>query len=357
MRDGTGGGSDGTGGGSDDPGGVAGGTVGGSDVSVGVELTPEHPIDDLASFAVTAEAAGFDAAFVSSHYNNRDPFVAATRMAAATSSIRLGPGVVNPYETHPVTLASRVASLAEASDGRALFGIGAGDRSTLSNLGVARDRPLRRVLESFDLARSLWAGERVDHDGTFVARDAGLNFEPPGKIPVFVGAQGPDMTRMAAKHADGVLFNGAHPRDVEWAAERVAEGREERPSSRGAVSLLAYASVSVAASRERAREAARIPVAFVVGGAAPPVLDRHDVDRSIASRIADRVSAGEFEAAGSMVTEQMLDAFCIAGTPASVRERIEALSRHVDGVVAAAPLGPDVETAIELAAEALTPLE
>ena len=321
-------------------------------VRFGVEITPEHPIDDLVGFAKTAEAAGFDGVFASSHYNNRDPFVALSRMAAATESVRLGPGVVNPYETHPVSLASRVASLAEASDGRAMYGIGAGDRSTLANLGFEQERPLRRVLESFKVAEDLWAGERVDHDGTFVARDAGLNFEPPGEVPVYVGAQGPHMTRMAAKHADGILYNGSHPRDFEWAAERVEEGRADRPAAYGESSFLAYASVSVDEDEAAARDAARIPVAFIAGGAAPPVLDRHGVDLEAAEAVGDAVSAGEFREAGGLVTDRMLDAFCIAGTPSTVADRVEEILTYADGFVAAAPLGADVDRAIELTADA-----
>ncbi|WP_323674522.1 5,10-methylenetetrahydromethanopterin reductase [Halorubellus sp. PRR65] len=327
--------------------------VASGDVRFGVEVTPEHPVEDLVGFAQTAEEVGFDAVFASSHYNNRDPFVALSRMAGATERVRLGPGVVNPYETHPVTQASRVATLAEASDGRALYGLGAGDGSTLANLGVDQDRPLRRVLESFKVAQDLFDGERVDHDGTFVASGAKLNYEPPGEVPVFVGAQGPHMTRMAAKHADGVLYNGSHPRDVAWAAERVAEGREDRPDEYGDVSFLAYASVSIAEDETAARDAARIPVAFIVGGAPPPVLDRHGIDGERAASVGDAVSAGEFRDAGAAVTDAMLDAFCIAGTPADVSERFDAILDHADGIVAAAPLGPDVDAAVELTAEAL----
>ena len=327
--------------------------VASGDVRFGVEITPEHPVEDLVGFAETAESVGFDGVFASSHYNNRDPFAALSRMAEATERVRLGPGVVNPYETHPVTQASRVATLAEVSDGRAMYGLGAGDRSTLANLGVDQDSPLRRVLESFKVAQDLFAGERVDHDGTFVAKDAGLNYEPPGEVPVFVGAQGPHMTRMAAKHADGILYNGSHPRDVAWAADRVAEGRSDRPDEYGDVSFLAYASVSVAEDEAAARDAARIPVAFIVGGAPPPVLDRHDLDREAAEAVGEQVSAGAFGEAGALVTDAMLDAFCVAGTPTTVADRLDALLEHVDGVVAAAPLGPDVDTAIELTAAAV----
>jgi len=321
---------------------------------IGIELTPEHPVERMARLGEHAEASGFDTVFSSSHYNNRDPLVALDRIGVRTDEIRLGPGVVNPYETHPVTLASRVASLDEASGGRAVFGIGAGDRSTLENLGFDRDRPLRRVLEAFRVAQDLFAGERVDHDGTFRAIDAGLNFEPPSEqIPVYVGAQGPHMIRMAAKHADGVLLNGSHPKDFAWAAEQVEAGLQERPDDRGAFDFAAYASVSVAADGEAAREASRPPVAFIAAGAAPPVLDRHGIDHERAEEIGEYISAGDFEAAFGAVTERMTDAFCIAGTPQRVEKRIDAVMEHADSFVAGSPLGPDLDEAIRLAGSAL----
>ncbi|ELZ21029.1 methylenetetrahydromethanopterin reductase [Haloterrigena salina JCM 13891] len=323
------------------------------DATWAIELTPEHPPDRIADLAARAEAVGFDAAFASSHYFNRDPFVVLSRMADATDDLRLGPGVVNPYETHPVKLAAQTATIDEVSDGRAVFGVGAGDRSSLSNLGVERDRPLRRVLETFDLARDLWNGETVTHEGTFTARDASLNLDPAGEIPVYVGAQGPHMLRMSAKHADGVLINAAHPRDLEWAAGELEEGLRERPDDAGDFESLAFASVSVAGDEEAAREAARPPVAFIVGGAADPVLERHDIDREAANEVSEALERGDLNEAFGRVTPEMIDAFCIAGTTETVAERFEAALEHVDGIVVGSPLGPDLEDAIERASEAL----
>jgi 5,10-methylenetetrahydromethanopterin reductase len=319
---------------------------------IGVELTPEIPVSRLTDLSVTAESVGFDSVFVSHHYNNRDEFVTLAQIAAATDEIALGPGITNPYETHPVTLASRMATLEEFADGRGLFGIGPGDRSTLANLGYEQESALRRVLETMRVARRLWAGERVDHDGTFEAVDAGLNYEV-GEIPVYVGAQGPHMTRMSGKYADGILFNGSHPRDIAWARERVDEGLTDRPDELGSFDLAAYASVSVAPDAASAREAARPPVSFIAGGAPPPVLDRHGIDHDRAAEIGDAIGAGEFSDAFDLVTEQMLDAFCIAGPPESVGDRIAAILETADSFVMGAPLGPDLETAIELTGASL----
>jgi 5,10-methylenetetrahydromethanopterin reductase len=320
----------------------------------GVELTPEHPVERVVDLGVEAERVGFEDVYLSVHYDNRDPFAALSRLAERTTEVGLGPGVANPHDRHPLTLASQVATLDEASDGRARFGIGPGDPTTMRSLDAVEDRGLRPVLETFRVARRLWAGERVDHDGTFAAVDAGLNFEPPqgASIPVHVGGEGPHMCRMSAKHADGLLFNGSHPDDLAWARDRVEEGRAERPDDRGPFALVAYASVSVAEDDEAAREAARPPVAYIAAGAAPPVLDRHGVDPERAGEIGDHLSAGEFGAAFDLVTPAMVEAFCMAGGVEAVADRMARVLDHADGIVVGSPLGPDLDTALSLAAEA-----
>ncbi|SNZ12413.1 5,10-methylenetetrahydromethanopterin reductase [Natronoarchaeum philippinense] len=319
----------------------------------GIELTPEHPVAETVEHAESAESEGFDAIFAASHYFNRDPFIALDRIAAATEEVQIGPAAANPYDTHPVTLASRMATLQEVSDERGVFGVGPGDKSTLSSLGVERDRPLRRVLESFKVAQDLWAGERVSIDGTFTASDAGLEYDVEGEIPVYVGAQGPHMIRMSAKHADGVLINASHPDDFAWAADRVAEGKDERPDERGEFDVAAYASVSVAEDADAAREVARQPVAFIAAGAAPPVLDRHGLDADAAETIGDAIERGDFGEAFDAVTPAMIDAFSVAGTPEDVADRIEKILQYTDSFVAGTPLGPDQEEAIALLSAAL----
>jgi 5,10-methylenetetrahydromethanopterin reductase len=321
---------------------------------LGVELSPEEPTAETVELGRLAEREGYDAVFASTHYNNRDPFAALARLAVETDEPWLGPGVANPLDRHPVALASAVATLDEASDGRAAFGIGPGDPATLRGLGVAEDRGLRPVLEAFRVARRLWAGERVTHDGAFEAADAGLNYEPPqgASIPVYVGGEGPHMCRMAAKHADGLLYNGSHPDDLAWARERVTEGEAERPDDRGAFDLAAYASVSVASEPAAAREAARPPVAFVAAGSSPPVRERHGIDGDRADRIDDLLGTGEFSAAFDLVTPAMIEAFSMAGTVETVTERMAATLEHADSLVVGSPLGPDPGTAISLAAEA-----
>ena len=316
----------------------------------GVELTPDVPGDELATLAGRAERAGFGAAFVSSHFNNRDPFVTLGQLTRETDALALGPGVLNPYDVHPARIASAMATLDEAGDGRAILGIGAGDRSTLEKLGLERNRPVGRVAETIRVARQLWNGDQVDHQGTFGLEAASLSY-PARSLPVYVGGQGPQMLRMAATVADGVLANAAHPAEYEWIAEQVSQGLENRPDHRGDVRLAAFASVSIARSAETAAAAARPPVAFIAAGTPDRVLDRHPVDREQIHRVREALAGGDHGRAYELVTPAMIDRFAIAGTVEEVAERVTSLQAHVDAIVAASPLGPDRSEAIELLGE------
>jgi len=85
------------------------------------------------------------------------------------------------------------------------------------------------------------------------------------------------------------------------------------------------------------------------------VLDRHGIDVGLAEEIGDLVSAGEFRPAFEKVSDPMIDAFCVAGTPEDVAGRMATIREDADGVVAATPLGPDRATAIDLLADATVP--
>jgi len=57
-------------------------------------------------------------------------------IADGTETIKMGPGVTNPYVRSPAITASAVATLDEISNGRATLGIGPGDKATFDALGI-----------------------------------------------------------------------------------------------------------------------------------------------------------------------------------------------------------------------------
>jgi 5,10-methylenetetrahydromethanopterin reductase len=306
-----------------------------------VELVADRPVEEVVSLAQVAEDEGFDCVWVTDHYNNRNPFVTLTAVAGATEEVSIGPGVTNPYYAHPAYTANAVATLDEYSGGRARLGIGPGDPNTLAALEVERDSPLYEVLDAVKLTRSLLGGEKVTEDG--LAKDAKLNYDTR-VVPVYVGAQGPNMLRMAADHGDGILINASHPDDFVWSLDQIDDETDAE--------IVAYTSFSVSDDREAAKEVARQPVAFVASASPPPVLQRHGIDAELAGEIGEHVERGEFSEAFGKVSEDMLDAFSVHGTPEDCAERVEALyDTGVDTVVVGSPLGPEPEEAMRVASK------
>ncbi|MFX0094235.1 MAG: LLM class flavin-dependent oxidoreductase, partial [Candidatus Hodarchaeota archaeon] len=211
----------------------------------GIEFVPEIPIPKIVKLVKLAEQVGFHYAWITDHYNNRNVYITLAGLAAQTEKIMLGPGVTNPFLISPAWTASAMLTLNEISGGRAVLGIGPGDKATFNNLGIQFEKPLARMRESMQVIRSLTAGKAAKLEGKVLRfGNAKLNFQtrfhncgaPVKKkqykavakkgeeivcsacnqlltvssidigVPIYAGAQGPKMLALAGEMADGVLI-------------------------------------------------------------------------------------------------------------------------------------------------------
>ncbi|MDI6903061.1 MAG: 5,10-methylenetetrahydromethanopterin reductase [Methanocellales archaeon] len=313
----------------------------------GIEFVPDMPLDDLVKHCILAEDHGFDAVWITDHYNNRNVYATLALVAERTKRVRLGPGVTNAYQVHPALTASAIATIDKISNGRAMLGIGAGDRTTLTSLGIQMDKPVARLREAVEIIRRLLAGERLSFQGNFFKIDgAKLSFKCP-EIPIYIGAQGPLMLRTASAIGDGVLINASHPLDFKYAMPQVQKG-----SPKQGFDVAAYASFSVDLDEGRAKKAVVPVVAFIAAGAPAPVLERHGIDSTDVAAIKSAFAKGDFKTAFGSVTNQMVDVFSIYGSPDHCIQRIRELHDiGVTQVVVGSPIGPDVSTSIRLIGE------
>ncbi len=104
-------------------------------VRAGVLLNAEHEHQRLIAYARRAEELGFQTLWYADERFYREPYVGLAACALATSRIRLGPAVTDPYTRHPALTAAAIASLDELSGGRAVLGYWAG-LSGFHNLGI-----------------------------------------------------------------------------------------------------------------------------------------------------------------------------------------------------------------------------
>lgn len=326
-------------------------------VKFGIEFVPKEPYWKTTYYAIQAERGGFSNLWITDHFNNRNVYVALTTAAIYTNKITLGPGVTNPYMVNPVFTAQAVATLNELAPARAVLGIGAGDKTTLTSVGVEMHNPLAAVEEAVSIIRKMTRGENVVFKGeVFQIAGAKFFFKSKGGIPIYIGAQGPKMLALAGKIGDGVLINACHPRDVEYAVNRVREGVHEVGKQFSELDVAAYTSFSVHEDLKKATKAAVPVVAFIVAGSPSLLLQRHGIDPKKAEEIRGALKANDWGRAFGAVTHEMIDAFSVCGTPNMCIERVNQLLRSgISQFVIGSPIGPKVREAIDLISGKIIP--
>ena len=121
-------------------------------------------------------------------------------VAANTSTIRVGPAVVNPYLIHPAITAGNIALLDEISGGRAYLGIGKG--AFLDFVGVETPTPITAVRETIDIVQRLLDGSMKGYKGDFfnIDESASFRWKPvKPKVPIVIGTWGQRMAELAGK--------------------------------------------------------------------------------------------------------------------------------------------------------------
>lgn len=155
--------------------------------------------------------AGTGTFFLPEEYRHMsDPLTSLAAAAAATTRLRLGTCVCLINQYHPLNLAKQVATLDRLSDGRFIFGIGAGWHPVeMGHYGIElRDR-WRQLRERLRALRTLWAQERASFDGEFVQFAESWQYPKPLRAagpPVALGTLDTPFGRsQVARYGDGWL--------------------------------------------------------------------------------------------------------------------------------------------------------
>jgi 5,10-methylenetetrahydromethanopterin reductase len=322
-------------------------------LTYGIEFVPGNVnVKQVVNFCKLAESKDIDFAWITNHYNNRHCYAVLAAVAQATTTLKMGPGIMNSFTDTPAAMASFMCTLNEISDGRAVLGIGPGDLSTLPKIAIHPEKPVARLEEAVIQFRKLVAGEQVnksglhffDYDG---AKLTGVTL--PGKkgIPVYIGAQGPKVLELAGKIGDGALINASNPKDFQVAIPIIQKAAEA--VGKKGFDVGAYTAMSIDKSEKKARNAAKIVAAFIAAGSPPELLTRHGLDLNNVAKIKAALGKFDFKTVGELVGDKEIDAFTIAGTPEMVKAKCEDLTKAgVTQIIFGSPLGPDMTTSIRL---------
>jgi len=169
-----------------------------------VTLMPlENRREVVLSLASSAERAGYDGFFMPETWS-WDITVLLGEIVARTHRITLGTGILGIWGRSPATIAMAAATLATASGGRFVLGLGASTPQLAEGLhDVPFERPLGRMRRTVTQVRALLNGERVPLSRSSDARALRLNVPPQPPVPICLAALGDDATRLAGEIADG----------------------------------------------------------------------------------------------------------------------------------------------------------
>jgi probable F420-dependent oxidoreductase len=179
----------------------------------GVYAAAESTMSAWRDQARSAEDLGYSTLYIPDHLDAQfGPLVATTVAAEATSTLHVGPFVLNNDLRNPVVLAKEIATLGLAAEGRVEVGLGAGSlRSDYDQAGIEFDALALRVdrlAESLAVMKRLWTEGAANSTGTYyTVRGAHCDPRPASPPRVMVGGGSKRLLTLAAREADTVGIN------------------------------------------------------------------------------------------------------------------------------------------------------
>ena len=226
-------------------------------MEIDVILDTRASAGELAELGQLAEENGIRGVWVSSLLDSRDPFTNLSVLAQSTRRLNLGPVAVNPYDMHPVRIASALLTLNELANGRARIVIGGGGEA-LDSLGIKPQRRVRVVAECVEIIKAAAMGQPVSHSGEiFQVKNLCLNWLQADAPPIYVGASMPQMLRMSARVADGIMMSDMPPTLASEAISTLDQGLEKFGRSRPGFQTNCFSAWHVYEDLEQARQEAR----------------------------------------------------------------------------------------------------
>ena len=168
------------------------------------------PIEEFSQLCIDLERLNFDSVWLPETMltGSFDPLVALTHAAACTEKLKIGSHMILPGRA-PIRLARELAQLDRLSQGRLLIiaVIGLPDSAEVAAQGVIRSDRGQMMDEMVPLLRRLWAGETVDHSGTFYEVTEASITPLPAQQPLelWFGGSLPSALRRVGRIGDGYI--------------------------------------------------------------------------------------------------------------------------------------------------------
>jgi F420-dependent oxidoreductase-like protein len=291
------------------------------------------------------EQAGLEIVFVPEAYS----FDAVSQLgfiAARTTTLEIGSGILPIYSRTPALTAMTAAGLDYVSGGRFTLGLGTSGPQVIEGWhGVPYDAPIGRTRELIEICRSVWRRDRLDYQGKHytlplpAGQGTGLgkplkliNHPVRDRIPIVIAALGPKNVELAAELAEGwqPIFYLPEKAPIAW-AEPLAKGREKRADDLPPLDVIAAAPLAIGDDVTHLRELARPVFALYIGGMGArgrnfyhDLACRYGYERE-ANAIQDAYLDGRKDEAAALVPAELVEKTSLIGPQGYVAERLAAL--------------------------------
>jgi probable F420-dependent oxidoreductase len=292
-------------------------------------------IEGAAETARAIEEAGYDGIW--SAETSHDPFLPALVAAQATTRAEVGTGIAVAFARNPMTCAQVAADLQAASRGRFILGLGSQIRPHITRrFSMPWSSPAARMREFVLAIRAIWdswdTGDKLDFRGDFYTHTLMTPFFSPGPAPhghakIFVAAVGPRMTEVAGETCDGILCHAftteRYLREVTVPTLEAGLARAGRTMADLELSLPAFV-VTGTNEDELATAAAGTREQIAFYGSTPayrPVLEMHGWGE-LQTELNALSKQGRWKEMGTLIDDEVLDAFAIVAEPDQVAGRM-----------------------------------
>ncbi|WP_328812384.1 TIGR03842 family LLM class F420-dependent oxidoreductase [Rhodococcus sp. NBC_00297] len=301
------------------------------DFGVVLQCTP--PSSRVVELARIAETHGFSHVWTfDSHLLWQEPYVIHSQILASTRTVVVGPMVTNPSTRDVTVTASTFATLNEMYGNRTVCGIGRGD-SAVRTLG-GKPTTIARLADSVEIIRELGNGRSARIGETTVR----LPWASRSELEVWIAGYGPRALELTGQVADGFILQLADPDIVEWTVATVRDAAEKAGRDPDAVTICvaapAYVTDGSAAAAAHARDQCRW-FGGMVGNHVADIVSRYGATSGVPAALTDYIAGrqgydyNQHGRAGNthadFVPDEIVDRFCILGSPEQHVERLRQL--------------------------------
>jgi alkanesulfonate monooxygenase SsuD/methylene tetrahydromethanopterin reductase-like flavin-dependent oxidoreductase (luciferase family) len=320
---------------------------------IGCFVSPGRSLERGLERVKRADELGFDAAYTT-HIAGRDSLSVLMAFAASSERIRLGTGVLPIFSRTPVATAQAAATIDEFSGGRMVLGLGVSHQVTVENwFGSQITKPVSQMRDYAGAVRAMFRAEAPPESEYFPTKFRFMGYEPRPDLPIYVAALSPNMLRLAARIADGVMLWLCSPgyiRDV--VVPEISSAREEAGLSMDGFDVVAAVPVGLTDDVEAGRASQRRElITYMSLPFYRAMLERSGFTEEIAA-FDEGMAAGDVERAQAGISDRMLAEIAGVGGEDEVRAAVE---RYRDAGATSPCIGgvprTDFEGALEAVAE------